>query len=708
MKKKMILKANYKTLVLALAFGFIANQASAQEILTGFGYAPEKPTQRSSIQPARFLPFFDDFSQSNVIPDSTKWTDRNVLVNDGFPLCPPNRNAATFDVLDASGRVYDYAISFPFVAEYLTSVRIRLDSIMDPEPRALTPADSVYFSFHYQPQGNGNAPEEQDSLVLQFGTTTEHQEFLYLEYQNYTIAEIFEAMHVDTLFPGDTIRAAEGCLPDLYYIVQDTLTPLAQGIISIPCDSVFTTVADTTWIHIWSTPGQTLEAFMNENEGLHFKQVMIPITDLRFFQDNFYFRFYNYASIVNASQPTSRSNEDNWNIDFVYLNCNRSATDTDYPMLTFSGQRPSFFKRYQSIPYRQYRLNPSAMISENMEISIANLDGIEHEANYYYTVRQIGGDQYYEHHVDPVAIRPYREAGYLPCPEYGGESPACPFVGELFALNMWYDSVSYQISHYLYDSTNTPPLTDSMIYRFGMYNYYAYDDGIPELGYGVEPANGRFAVKFEMADFDTLQGVQLLFNRTLNDANNKYFDIVVWKDENGKPGEEIYRLTGQRPQWDDQIYRFHYYKFDRIVCLSGIFYIGLVQQSNGLINIGFDTSIDNSQYNFYNTNGSWQPSDKHGSLMIRPVVGPSYFIGLEEPTNNCTLRLYPNPVGSILHLEGDFEGGQISLYDLTGRKVYQSVYQHEIPVESLHNGLYFISITTAEGQIINQKFIIEK
>ena len=217
MKKKMILKANYKTLILALAFGFIANQASAQEILTGFGYAPEKLTQRSSIQPARFLPFFDDFSQSNVIPDSTKWTDRNVLVNDGFPLCPPNRNAATFDVLDASGRVYDYAISFPFVAEYLTSVRIRLDSIMDPEPRALTPADSVYFSFHYQPQGNGNAPEEQDSLVLQFGTTTEHQEFLYLEYQNYTIAEIFEAMQVDTLFPGDTIRAAEGCLPDLYY-----------------------------------------------------------------------------------------------------------------------------------------------------------------------------------------------------------------------------------------------------------------------------------------------------------------------------------------------------------------------------------------------------------------------------------------------------------------------------------------------------------
>ena len=103
----------------------------------------------------------DDFSHSDMYPDSTKWTDNNVLVNDGFPLCPPNRNGATFDVLDANGKVYSYAISNAFVAEYLTSARIRLDSIMEPEPRALTPADSIYLSFYYQPQGNGNAPEAQ-------------------------------------------------------------------------------------------------------------------------------------------------------------------------------------------------------------------------------------------------------------------------------------------------------------------------------------------------------------------------------------------------------------------------------------------------------------------------------------------------------------------------------------------------------------------
>ena len=701
------MKTSFKAFALVLAFGLLANQAVAQEILTPFRANSEKASAKRNVAPARFLPFFEDFSKSNLYPDSTKWTDNNVLVNDGFPLCPPNRNGATFDVLDANGKVYDYAISNAFVAEYLTSVRIRLDSIMEPEPRALTPADSVYLSFYYQPQGNGNAPEAQDSLVLQFGTTTEHQEFLYLDYQNVSIAEIFAETQVDTLFPGDTIWAFGECNSQLYTLITDTLTPITQGQIAIPCDSVFTTVADTTWVHIWSVAGQPLDSFVAHNNGQYFKQVMIPIRDQRFFQDNFYFRFFNYASIVNSSLPTNRSNEDNWNIDFVYLNCNRTLTDTDYPMLTFSGQRPSFFNRYQSIPYRQYRVNPNSAMRESLELDIANLDGIDHEANYYYKVEQIGGNQRYERHLLPVTIHPYRETGFLMCPEYG-ESPSCPFVSELFALSMWYDSVSYQISHYVFDSTSTPPLLDSMVYRIGMYNFYAYDDGIPELGYGVSNAGGKFGVRFDVAEYDTIQGVQLLFNHTLNNANDKYFDIVVWKDENGKPGEEIYRMEGQRPQWQEQPYRFTYYKFDKTVTTTNTFYIGIEQRNDALINIGFDASINSSQYNFVNTNGSWQPSSKFGSLMIRPVVGKSYYIGFDEQETSESLSLYPNPATNVIHLEGRFGNGQVFIYDLMGHTVYQGKYQHEIAVDNLNNGLYFIHIITAEGQVINQKFIIKK
>ena len=708
--KSIMKKTSFKAFALLMAFGLIAGSVSAQEILTPFRSTTEKAPVRRGVAEARFLPFFDDFSQSALYPDSTKWTDCNALVNDGFPLCPPNRNGITLDVLDANGRVYSYAISNAFLAEYLTSVRIRLDSVMEPEPRALTPADSVYLSFYYQPQGNGNAPEEQDSLGLQFGTTVLRQEFLFLDYQNYDIADIFAEMQVDTLFPGDTVWASVGCQPGLFTIVTDTLTPATQGSIAVPCDSVFTTVADTTWYHIWSVPGQTLESFMNENDGAHFKQVLIPIRDERFFREDFYFRFYNYASIVSSSLPANRSNEDNWNIDFVYLNLGRSANDTIYPMLTFSGQRPSFFERYQAIPYRQYRINPNSAIRENLHIDIANLDGVDHQANYYYSVQQVGGSQHYTRALEPTTIRPYKTHGYLQCPDYG-ESPACPYVGELFALSFDYDSVSYLVKHYIYDSTCNPPLADSMIYRQGMYNYYAYDDGTPELGFGVRPAGGKFAVRFDLAEFDTIAGVQLLFNHTLKDANDKYFDIVVWKDENGRPGEEVYRLEGQRPIWQEMPYQFSYYRFTKPVLLSGAFYMGIEQRNDDLINIGFDASVDNIQYNFINTNGAWQQSSKHGSLMIRPVVGSSYYIGVDEngtSTDSGAIVLYPNPASSTLHLDGDIQEGQVCIYDLTGRRVFQGEYQTEIPVSQLNDGMYFLSITTAEGQVFTQKFIIKK
>ena len=708
--KSIMKKTSFKAFALLMTFGLIAGSVSAQEILTPFRSTTEKAPVRRGVAEARFLPFFDDFSQSALYPDSTKWTDCNALVNDGFPLCPPNRNGITLDVLDANGRVYSYAISNAFLAEYLTSVRIRLDSVMEPEPRALTPADSIYLSFYYQPQGNGNAPEEQDSLGLQFGTTVLRQEFLFLDYQNYDITDIFAEMQVDTLFPGDTVWASVGCQPGLFTIVTDTLTPATQGSIAVPCDSVFTTVADTTWYHIWSVPGQTLEDFMNENDGAHFKQVLIPIRDERFFREDFYFRFYNYASIVSSSLPANRSNEDNWNIDFVYLNLGRSVNDTTYPMLTFSGQRPSFFERYQAIPYRQYRINPNSAIRENLHIDIANLDGVDHQANYYYSVQQVGGSQHYTRTLEPTTIHPYKTHGYLQCPDYG-ESPACPYVGELFALSFDYDSVSYLVKHYIYDSTCNPPLTDSMIYRQGMYNYYAYDDGIPELGFGVRPAGGKFAVRFDLAEFDTIAGVQLLFNHTLKDANDKYFDIVVWKDENGRPGEEVYRLEGQRPIWQEMPYQFSYYRFTKPVLLSGAFYMGIEQRSDDLINIGFDASVDNIQYNFINTNGAWQQSSKHGSLMIRPVVGSSYYIGVEEngtSTGTGAFVLYPNPASSTLHLDGDINDGQVCIYDLTGRRVFEGEYQSEIPVSQLNDGMYFLSITTAEGQVFTQKFIIKK
>ncbi len=704
------MKTNSK-IILLIGFCLSFQLVTAQEFLSGLRLPSRPSNARASVEQVQTLPFFEDFSTSRVYPDSTKWSDRGAFVNDGFPLLPPSRNAATLDVLDEIGAVYDFAISNPFIAEHLTSVRIRLDSVFGPEPCAITPADSVYLSFYYQPQGLGNAPEAGDSLVLEFGITEQHKAFFGLDYVNYSADEILQQVQTDTLFPGDTVWAFGNCLPHFFVIVRDTLTSGSSAVTSMPCDSIFYTVTDTTWYHVWSTPGQELQSFMEENNGNYFRQVMIPVTNLRYFSPNFFIRFSNYASIVNSSQANGRGNEDNWNIDLVYLNIGRSLLDTGHPLVCFSGQAPSFLKRYKSMPYKHYRSNSTMALNEQIQLHIANLDCQPRNINYFYRVDQVGGGQSYTYGHAACEAPPYQEAGFLTC---SGEQAAlaCPFVAQTFSILTDRDTTSYLIRHYVSDTSCNPPLVDSLVYHQGFYNYFAYDDGIPEQGYGVEPAGSCFAVKFDLTTPDTIAGVQLLFNHTLRDANDDYFDIVIWKDNNGHPGKEITGLNNQKVRWSDHIFEYVYYPLNnQAVIASGTIYVGIEQQGAEIINIGFDKSTDNSAYNFYNSNGSWLQSQLPGSLCIRPVVGKSYYIGLKDTdTEETALQLFPNPASSTLHLGGIGSNrlASIDLYDLTGRLLQHLEYQTEISVSEFTDGLYFINITTDDGKVLAKKFMVSK
>lgn len=648
---KMNLKMFFKNITLT-ALLLPALMVPAQEVVTGFN--PQFPATRDNVyfDKGMSLPFFDDFSQSRVYPDTVRWGDRNVFVNNGVPMLPPNRNAAVFDVLDESGAVYDFAISNPFIADVLTSRPIRLDSITEGTPRALTPADSVVFSFFYQPQGYGFAPEANDSLVLQFGYITSHEEEV------------------------------------------DSITTV--------------TVMDTVWHHAWSAKGMTLNAFLEQNDSMYYKYVAIPITDTIYFVDKFLFRFYNYASIINSSFPTSRGTEDNWSIDMIHLDCDRSTKTDTYPMICFSGGDPSFLARYRSMPYRQYRVNPTISMNENLDVKIANLDSIQHLASYSYTVDQVGGGQHYSYEAGPAIAMPYKQVGFLACDGVTGNL-VCPYVGGLFNIDYNIDSASFIITHYVSDSSCNPPIVDSMSYRQGFYNFYSYDDGTPELSYGLATGNECFAMQFTMSSPDTIAGVQMLFNRTLHNANDQYFDIVVWRDSDGKPGQEVYRQNNCHPSWGDHPYKFSYYKFSETLRLpGGVFYVGLMQQSNGIINIGVDADNDNSQYTFYTEGNIWYQSSVHGSLMIRPVVGSSYYVGVNDLQASSVMELYPNPARNTIHvsLPADVQAETILIYDVTGRLSLSQPYSDDVDVSSLTAGFYLVNVITREGLSLKQKLMI--
>ncbi|RYD56499.1 MAG: T9SS type A sorting domain-containing protein [Sphingobacteriales bacterium] len=143
---------------------FLSLPAFSQEMLAPLGYNPARAKRNVSAKPiyakttALTLPFFEDFTYEDD-PDTTRWVERQVYVNNTMGIKPVSRGIATFDGLDQNGIPYDPVLSTHLLyADSLTSQVIDLST--------LSPADSVYLSFFYQPQGNGFYPEASDSLIV--------------------------------------------------------------------------------------------------------------------------------------------------------------------------------------------------------------------------------------------------------------------------------------------------------------------------------------------------------------------------------------------------------------------------------------------------------------------------------------------------------------------------------------------------------------
>lgn len=157
-------------IILLLVFSVSNSQIFAQERLAPLQYNAgmsenKKHTYSSARTTALTLPFFEDFTGYGANPDSSKWIDRQVYINNTMGLNMLSRGVATFDALSQFGVPYDttnpYTIRY---ADSLSSKTIDLSTFL--------PSDSIYFSFFYQAAGNGFAPEKTDSLMLFFKPKT--------------------------------------------------------------------------------------------------------------------------------------------------------------------------------------------------------------------------------------------------------------------------------------------------------------------------------------------------------------------------------------------------------------------------------------------------------------------------------------------------------------------------------------------------------
>jgi len=82
----------------------------------------------------------------------------------------------------------------------------------------------------------------------------------------------------------------------------------------------------------------------------------------------------------------------------------------------------------------------------------------------------------------------------------------------------------------------------------------------------------------------------MYFNRVKDDANSQFFNINIWQDNNGKPGDIVAQIPSQQAMWEDGLYKFYAYLLEEPVILSGTFYVGWQQFEGGSLNIGFERS----------------------------------------------------------------------------------------------------------------------
>lgn len=589
---------------------FYGNCINAQEVVTGLSRniylqankSLSESTKSTQSADTLEIPFFDDFSDSYIYPDSKRWEDKFAFINNTYSVKQISSGVATLDALDSDGRLYETASSFVFEADHLTSKPINLNYNSD---------DNIYLSFFYEAGGLSDKPEPGDSLVLQFWAPAEQE-----------------------------------------------------------------------WFRIWKAPS-------NETNG--FRPVIINIADSRFLKKGFRFRFINHASLSSAvSDPSMAGNSDIWNIDYILLDKNRHHADTIPPDVAFTLPVRSVLKTYEEMPWNQFRQVFLSEMGPYITINYRNNDRIVRNVTRSFQITDLYNKSVVHSftagatNIDSGAVVTYN-------------------AGLIYTFNSSNtDSALFRIKCYLTTDAFDRKQNDTIVYyqRFG--RCFAYDDGTSEGGYGISglgSRNAMLAYRFKSFIPDTLRAVQICFNDSYQNANQRAFDLMVWDNNKGIPGNVIYTQEEMVVKQGENINGFYTYVLDKPVEIIGDFFVGWRQRSETFLNAGFDLNTPHNGRQLYYLNGEWNVSQMPGSVMIRPAFGPEIKSSdINNPLyNEMRIKIWPNPASEYIYIS---IGNQplvsdigITITDLAGRIILKSNYYNSdrLDVSALPAGIYFVS-----------------
>ena len=448
---------------------------------------------------------------------------------------------------------------------------------------------------------------------------------------------------------------------------------------------------ENKWYSVWRKPGAASEKF---------QPAIIRIDDPRYLKAGFKFRFTNWASLNTTFNDLSMiGNCDHWNVDYVYIDRNRNAADTSLADVAFRTPIRSLLKTYEAMPWKQFRKVYLQEMGSSIPIHYRNNDKITRNITRNFEIRDMFTNTVSHSFTAGAAnIDPYTDVDYN--------------ANLIYTFNNSNnDSALFRITSYLKTDDFDPKGNDTIIYYQVFSNYFAYDDGSPEAGYGINgqgSRNAMAALRFKSYLPDTIRAIRFYFNDSYMNSNQRAFDLMIWDDNNGLPGNVIYSVEDLTVEPGDELNGFCTYELPDGIMVDDVFYVGWRQRSETFLNVGFDVNTPNRGHQFYWLNGVWLQSQKEGSIMIRPVVGAplktTYVEVIEpDPVHNKTFRFWPNPATDYINLEFNdlsLSGSVfISVINMQGKELINVPYSERLSISSLKAGIYTVIILSDRKRI---------
>jgi Secretion system C-terminal sorting domain len=464
--------------------------------------------------------------------------------------------------------------------------------------------------------------------------------------------------------------------------------------------------SDTTWNSAWAKAG--FNPGVNDSS---WRYVMVKVPGISgYFTNDFQFRFRNRATLCGAL--------DHWHLDYVLLNAGRNKSDSSFKDIAFGYQAPSLLRSYSSMPYWQFvsggdvvssypvfiRNNDTTTSASNFAVKLEVFDTLNNPV-----LPQVSPGNF---NIDNWTI-----GGWDDYPSHANQVINVPVPSNMTDSGTFRTRLTIQPNDFNLDEN----WNDTLLGETHFYNYYSFDDGTAEAGYGLNQYGSKMAVKISLNKYDSLKAVDIYFAPVVSVPliMNSSYVIWVWNDNNGLPGDSVYADTIRYPEYLSNQFQNAFQRdtlLQAVALNPGTYYIGFQQSGNIPLNVGFDRNYNHRDRMFYNTNGTWVNSSFDGSYMIRPVFKKlDLGSGVQEIKNSSNgFTVFPNPSNENITIacNSQLNGNEfeMSLYDVSGRKVYQQRFRdHEkISTSTLSEGMYILKVNSSSEGVFTTTVIISK